>query len=140
MQRVIIAWLGVAAGFAALVVWLELGRDHTATLRAAAGVFCGMLVVGYPALYLCCKRQWWDCWRFLLLGAGLGVLGALPFAGGPFAFGFLLFIFALAGIGLGFLFWFAALWRNEGLTCPKFFCLPCGMAYRFARNALRRPG
>jgi hypothetical protein len=46
--------------------------------------------------------------------------------------------FVLTGATLGALFWFAALWRNDDLTCPKSFCLPCGMVYKVARNGLRR--
>ena len=138
MRRVVFALLGVAAGFAALVVWLDLAREGNATLRAAFGVFAGVLAGGWPVLYWCCKRRYWEVWRFMLLVALGGGLCALPFAGGPFAFGFLLLIFLVAGAAIGLLFWFAAIRGNDELTCPKTFCLPCGKVYKVARNALGR--
>jgi peptidoglycan/LPS O-acetylase OafA/YrhL len=138
MRRVIFALIGVAAAFAALVVWLELGGKQGRTPIFAAGLFAGVLVAGFPVLYQCCKRHWWQPWQMTLLGSLGGGLCALPFAGGPFGFGFLLAIFLLAGTGLGLLFWLVAIWRNDDLTCPRSFCLPCGAVYRVARNALNR--
>ena len=138
MLRVIIALVGVACGFAALVVFLELERTRGGTLWAAAAVFIGVLAVGFPVLYQCCKRRWWEAWRFILLGTLGGGLCSLLFGGGAISFGFLLMVFVLTGTTLGALFWFAALWRNDNLTCPKSFCLPCGMVYKVAHNALRR--
>ena len=138
MLRVIIALVGVACGFAALVVFLELERTRGGSTLAAAGVFVGVLAVGFPVLYQCCKRRWWEVWRFILLGMLGGSLCSLPFGGGAVSFGFLLMAFVLTGATLGALFWFAALWRNDDLTCPKSFCLPCGMVYKVARNGLRR--
>lgn len=138
MRRVVAALLGVAASFAALVIWLDLAREGGGTLRAAFGVFTGVLAVGWPVLYWCCKRRYWEAWRFMLLVALGGGLCALPFAGGPFAFGFLLLIFLVAGAAFGLLFWLAAIHRNAELTCPKTFCLPCGKVYKVARNALGR--
>lgn len=137
MRRVILALLGVAGAFAALAVALELDRGG-GVLRLAGGVFVGVLAAGYPLLFFCCKRRWWAPWQMILLGALGGALCALPFAGGSFAFGFLLLIFVLAGAGIGLGFWFTALWRNDGLTCPKSFCLPCGTVYQVARNGLQR--
>lgn len=139
MRRVIAALLGVAAAFAALVIWLELGRESGGTVRAALAMFGGVLMGGFAALYLCCKRHCWEIWRFILFGTLGSGLCALPFAGGSFSFGFLLALFLLAGAGASVLFWLAAIWRNDGLTCPKAFCLPCGVAYKVARNALRQP-
>lgn len=138
MRRVIAALLGVAAGFAMLVVWLELGRAGSGTSQAAIAMFFSILVAGFSALYLCCKRHWWEIWRFILFGTLGGGLCALPFSGASFSFGFLLLLFLLAGGGAGVLFWLAAIWRNDNLTCPKSFCLPCGVAYKVARNALRQ--
>jgi hypothetical protein len=135
MQRVSLALLIVAAAFAAIVLELELGRNH---LQAALFIFVAVFVVGYPLLYLCCKRGWWKIWQTCLLGIIGGVLCTLPFANGSFGFQFLLLVFVIAGAILGLLFWCIAIWRNEGLTCPKSFCLPCGMAYRVARKAMLR--
>ena len=73
-----------------------------------------------------------------LLGGLGGSLCALPFAGSPFSFGFLLFLFMVGGSLGGLLFWLAAIWRNDDLTCPKSYCLPCGTVYRVARQALNR--
>lgn len=138
MRRVIFALLGAASAFAALAVGLELDRGSGSIWRLAGGVFAGVLAVGYPALYLCCKRRWWESWQMILLGTLGGGLCALPFAGGPFAFGFLLLILMLAGAGIGLGFWLAAIWRNDGLTCPKSFCLPCGTVYKVARKGVQR--
>lgn len=138
MQRVIIALCGMAAAFAALGVWLDLDRGSVAGGWAAPGVFAGVLLVGLPALRFCCRFRLWEAWHAILLGALCGGLCALPFAGGPFGFGFLLTIFLLAGTVFGLLFWLTAIWRNDDLTCPKSFCLPCGRIYKVARNALRR--
>jgi hypothetical protein len=136
MRRVIFALLGEAIAFAALVVWFELG--HTAEGRGlgALGVFAGVLAIGFPSLYYCCKRRQWEVWRFILLGAIGGALCALPFYGGALLFSFLVPIFALAGAGFGLLFWFTAIWRNDDLTCPKSFCLPCGKAYKVVRGRI----
>ncbi len=135
MQRVSLALLIVAAAFAAMVLELGLGLNPH---RAALFVFFGAFVVGYPLLYQCCKRGWWEVWQTCLLGVIAGVFCTLPFANGSFGFQFLLLIFVIAGAVLGLLFWLIAIWRNEDLTCPKSFCLPCGMAYRVARKAMPR--
>lgn len=137
MRRVIIGLCGMAAAFAALVVLLELGQGGGA-VRAALGGAGGVLAIGLPALYVCCRRHLWEIWHITLLGALAGGFGALPFAGGRFGFGFLLAIFLLAGAALGLLLWLAAVWRNDNLTCPKSFCLPCGTVYKVARNAFLR--
>lgn len=138
MRRVFIALLGLAASFAALVYWLDLAREGSGTLQAACGVFAGVLALGFPVLYWCCKRRYWEAWRFALLGGLAGGLCTLPFVGGPYAFTFLLLIFLVAGAVLGLGFWLAAIHRNDGLTCPKSFCLPCGQVYKVARNVLGR--
>ena len=144
MRRVIVALLGVAAGFAALVVWLGLPREASeqsaqwTKWAAALGVFAGVVLAGFPVLFWCCKRRYWDSWRFVLIGALAGMFCTLPFATGPYAYGFLLILFLAAGALYGLLFWLVAIYRNEGLTCPKSFCLPCGKVYRVARHALGR--
>jgi hypothetical protein len=138
MRRVVAALLGEAACFAALVLWLDADRAFGSRGLGALGVFAGVLAVGFPAMYYCCRNRMWEPWRAILLGALCGGLCALPFYGGPFAFPFLLLIFVLAGMLFGALFWVAAIWRNDDLTCPKSFCLPCGQVYRVARNALNR--
>lgn len=133
MLRPVSALIGVALAFAAVAFWLGLHRHGN-----VFGVCAGILVCGYPVLYFCCKRRYWEAWRMALLGGLGGSLCALPFAGGPFAFGFLLFLFAVGGVLVGLLFWLAAIWRNADLTCPKSYCLPCGTVYRVARQALVR--
>lgn len=138
MRRVILALLVEAVGFAALVVWLELGRSTGRAVQSALGVFIGVLCIGFPALYYCCKNRLWELWRAVLLGSLCGGICALPFVGGTYAFPFLLMVFLLVGAAFGVLFWFIAIWRNEDLTCQKSFCLPCGKIYRVARNALER--
>ncbi|MDP1526977.1 MAG: hypothetical protein Q8M20_14275 [Rhodocyclaceae bacterium] len=135
MQRVSLALLVVAAAFAAMVFELGLGRNPQ---RAALFVFVGVLVVGYPLLFLCCKRGWWKIWQTCFLGMIGGMICTLPFTNGPFGIQFLLLVFVIAGAALGMLFWLIAIWRNVDLTCPKSFCLPCGMAYRVARKAMLR--
>ncbi|MDX9995706.1 MAG: hypothetical protein RBS28_10320 [Rhodocyclaceae bacterium] len=135
MLRPVSALIGMAMAFAALAFWLGLHRYGN-----IYGVSIGILVCGYPTLFFCCKRRYWEAWRMALLGGLGGSLCALPFAGSPFAFGFLLFLFVVGGVLAGLLFWLAAIWRNDDLTCPKSYCLPCGTAYRVARQALgRRP-
>lgn len=138
MRRVLFALLGEALLFAALIFWVGSGAAGFAAGRGALGVFFSVLVVGFPSLYYCCQRGLWEAWRFVLLGALSGVLCALPLYGGPHPAGFLTVVFALAGAGFGGLFWLSAIWRNRNLTCPKSFCLPCGVVYKVARNALRR--
>jgi hypothetical protein len=135
MRRVVTALLGMAAGFATLVYWLDL--DRSGSVRAAFGVFAGVLALGLPLLFWCCKRNRWELWRHTLFATLGGGLCALPFSAGPYGFGFLLAIFLAAGALFGLLFWLAGVWRNEDLTCPKSFCLPCGTAYKYARHALR---
>lgn len=138
MWRVMVGLLGMAAGFAVLAAELELGRSNGSGWVAAFGVFAGLVVLGYPVLYLCCKRRWWAFWQTTLMGVVAGVFCTLPFIGGKFSFGFLMLIFVLAGAGFGMLFWLMAIWRNDGLTCPKSFCLPCGTVYRVARSRINR--
>lgn len=136
MRRVIFVLLGEAAFFAGLVIWFEFGHAAMGRGQGALGVFAGVLAIGSLALYYCCKRRRWDAWRFVLVGALGGALCALPFYGGSGVFGFLVLILALAGAGFGLLFWFTAIWRNDALTCPKFFCLPCGTTYKVARGRI----
>lgn len=138
MYRVRIALLGVAIAFAALVLTLDLGRADGGSTRAALGTFAGVLLLGLPALQLCCQRGWWQIWRLMAIGALGGALASLPFAGGNFVFNFLALIFVLTGALLGLLFWCMAIWRNNDLTCPKTFCLPGGTSYRVARKWLQR--
>lgn len=138
MQRVIIALAGVACAFAALAVLLNLQRTMGSAVLLAGGIFAGVMAIGYPLLYLYCKRRWWEMWRFALLGMLIGAACAVPFGGGRFSFGFLLLTFVLAGAIFGQLLWLGAIWRNDDLTCPKSLCLPCGTAYKVARNALTR--
>jgi hypothetical protein len=138
MHRVLIALLGEALLFGALIFWIGSGDKGFAAGRGALGVFVSVLIVGFPSLYYCCQRGLWDAWRFVLLGALGGLLCALPLYGGPYLFGLLLLLFVLAGAAFGGLFWLSAIWRNRDLTCPKSFCLPCGKVYKVARNALSR--
>jgi hypothetical protein len=138
MHRVMFALAGLAVAFSALAFWLEPGRGRWSAEASALGAFVAVLAVGFPVLYYCCKRGLWEVWRFTVLVALVGGLCALPFYGGPFRFPFLLAIFVLAGALFGLAFWLAAIWRNDDLTCPKSFCLPCGKAYRVARAALLR--
>lgn len=133
MVRPVSALFGVALIFAALAFWLGLQRYGN-----VYGVSAGILACGYPVLYVCCKRRYWAPWHMTLCGGLGGGLCALPFTGSPFAFGFLLFLFMVGGAFAGLLFWLVAIWRNEDLTCPKYYCLPCGTVYRVARQALSR--
>jgi hypothetical protein len=138
MRRVVFALIGAASLLAALIFWLIDGEAGWAAGRGALGVFVSVLIVGLPTLYYCCRRGLWELWRFTLLGAAAGLLCALPLAGGPYQFGFLLVLFVAGGAVGGASFWLAAIWRNQDLTCPKALCLPCGAVYRVARNALKR--
>lgn len=138
MVRVLASMLGVALSFALLVHALDLGRIHGGSLHSAFGTFIGVLVVGYPVLFLCCRRGWWRADFLAVLGAGGGAATSLAFGGGSYGFGFLLFVFVLVGAVLGLLFWLTAIWRNDDLVCPKSFCLPCGAAYKVARRMLHR--
>jgi hypothetical protein len=138
MRRVLIALLGEALLFGALIFWIGSGDKGFAAGRGALGVFVSVLMVGFPSLYYCCQRGLWDAWRFVLLGALGGLLCALPLYGGPYLFGFLLLLFVLAGAAFGGLFWLSAIWRNMDLTCPKNICLPCGTVYKVARKAFSR--
>lgn len=135
MQRVIFALMCVAGAFAALVFELGLGQPGG---WAALWTFAGVAVLGFPLLNLCCKRRWWAVWQTGLLGIVGGLLVALPYAGGTFRSDFLFLLFVVAGAVLGVLFWLIAIWRNTDLTCQRSFCLPCGIAYRVAHNALNR--
>jgi len=139
MRRVVFALLGEAALFAALIAWLGVDRALGGAGQGAMGVFVGVLAVGFPALYYCCKNRLWDLWRAILLSAMCGAICALPFVGGNFNPLFLIFFCAVCGAGFGVIFWIAAIWRNDNLTCPKSFCLPCGAIYKVARNTLARP-
>lgn len=138
MHRVLIALLGEALLFGALIFWIGSGDKGFAAGRGALGVFVSVLIVGFPSLYYCCQRGLWDAWRFVLLGALGGLLCVLPLYGSHYLFGFLLVLFVAAGAAFGGLFWLSAIWRNRDLTCPKSFCLPCGKVYKVARKALSR--
>lgn len=139
MVRALAALFGTAFAFPALVLGLGLDKALGGPFVASALLFAFIVALGFPALSLFCRKQWWEPWRFIGAGTLGGALCALPFVGsGRFGFGYLVLIFALIGTLLSVVFWFAAIWRNDELTCPKEFCLPCGVAYRFARNVLRR--
>ena len=140
MGRAIAAFIAAALTFPALILALGLHQTLGSAFLVGAILFATILALGFPTLLLFCKRQWWEPWRFVLGGTLGGALCALPFAGsGSFSFVYLVIIFALTGTAVSVLFWLAGIWRNIDLTCPKQFCLPCGAAYRFARNVLRRP-
>lgn len=139
MLRAIAALLGAALAFPALMLALGLDEALGGPLLVGGLIFGMVVALGFPALSLFCKLRWWDAWRFVLGGVVGGALCALPFLGDArFGAVYLVVIFALVGGALAVLFWIAAIWRNDALTCPKEFCLPCGVAYRFARNVLRR--
>jgi hypothetical protein len=140
MNRALAALFAAALAFPVLILALGLHRMLGGALSVGALLFASVLVLGFPTLILFCKRQWWELWRFVLGGTMGGALCALPFAGNDsFKFVFLVLTFALIGTLASIPFWFAAVWRNEALTCPKEFCLPCGVVYRFARGVLCRP-
>lgn len=140
MSRAIAALVAAAFAFPALILALGVHRTLGGALPVGALLFGSVLGLGLPTLALFCKRQWWGLGRYIIGGTLGGTLCALPFAGnGNFNIAFLILVFALAGAAVAVPFWFAAVWRNADLTCPKKFCLPCGAAYRYARNALRRP-
>lgn len=139
MHRAIAAFLAVALAFPASVVLLDLHHALGGMMKVGLVLFAGVLATGLPALILFCKRQWWQPWRFLAGGTLGGALCALPFVGaGRFSPLFLIGLFALAGLVYAGLFWLAAVWRNDNLTCPREFRLPGGIRYKFARGALRR--
>lgn len=136
MRRGLFALCGVAAAFALLVAWLGLPGVWV------AAVFFGVLAAGFSVLRCyCCRHNRWEPWRLMLFGALAGIPVALPFVPASMTatpnYGFLLLILMPAGAFYGLLFWLAAVWGNRDLTCPKFFCLPCGTIYRAALDALR---
>ena len=139
MVRAIAALLCAALTFPAFALALGLHEALGGFFVVVGWLSGAVLLLGLPTLILFCKRQWWQPWRFVLGGTLGGAICALPFAGGGrFGFVYLVLIFALGGLFLSIGFWFAAVWRNRDLTCPREFCLPCGVAYRYARNALRQ--
>jgi hypothetical protein len=139
MTRAMAALFAAAFAFPALALALGFGEALGGDWFVGGVTFALVICCGFPALSLYCKRRWWEPWRFIAGGTLCGALFALPFAGsGRFGFGYLVLIFALIGSLLAVAFWVAAIWRNEELTTPREFCLPCGIAYRYARNALRR--
>ncbi|MFN3401266.1 MAG: hypothetical protein ACK4Z4_13095 [Ferrovibrio sp.] len=138
MRRVMFVLFATAVGLAALIYWLGSGEGGLATGRGALAVFVSVLMVGLPSLYYCCRSARWEAWRFVVVGALVGLLCALPLADGPHHFGLAMALFVTAGALWGALFWLAAIWRNRELNRPKSICLPCGTVYRVARNALGR--
>lgn len=137
MRRVLLALLVEAGCFAGCVLWLGLTVGTGDAGQAALGIFIAVVGTGLPVLAYCCRHRLWEPWRVLLLGGLAGALCATPFLGGSIHPGFLIFLFVLAGTAFGAVFWLIAIWRNDDLTCPTHFCLPCGTVYRVARNALR---
>jgi len=139
MVRALVALFGAALAFPAFALVLGLEEALGGTWFVVGSLSGAVILLGLPTLVAFCKLQWWEPWRFVAGGMLGGALCAVPFAGsGRFGFAYLLVIFALAGLFLSVAFWFAAVWRNRDLTCPKEFCLPCGVAYRYARDALRQ--
>lgn len=140
MRRALAAYLAVALAFPALVLLLGL---HHALGGAAIVVSTLMLVVlllGLPTLILFCRRQWWEPWRFVAGGGIGGVLCAMPLIAAPaFSPVYLVILFGLFGIGCSIVFWFAGIWRNDQLTCPKEFRLPNGTRFPVARGRLKKP-
>ena len=139
MSRAVAALFCAAFAFPALVLALGLHEALGGAVFVGGVMFALVVVCGFPALSLYCKRRWWAPWRFVAGGILGSALFALPFLGsGRFGFAYLVLIFACLGALLSVAFWMAAIWRNDELTAPREFCLPCGIAYRYARNALRR--
>lgn len=138
MGRALVALLATAVAFSASLLALDLHRNLGSAAFVGTFTVCGVLVLGLPVLALFCKRQWWGPWRFAVGGALGGALFALPFADGRFSVVYLVVALMVMGLVSGVGFWFAGIWRNGNLTCPREFCLPCGIAYKYARNALRQ--
>lgn len=138
MRRVMLALVGTAMLLAAVIFLVGDDAGKVAAAGKALVAFVCVLVIGVPALKFCCRRRWWEVWRFLVFGALVGSLGALPFLDGFHHFALIVSLFVATGVALSGLFWFVAIWRNHDLTCPKTICLPCGTVYRVARNAFRR--
>lgn len=138
MARALVALFVAASAFAASILALDLHRHFGGAAFVGSLLIGCVLVMGLPTMVLFCKRQWWQPWRFVVGGMLGGAIFALPFLGGRISGAFLVAILAAAGAAAGMGLWFAGIWRNENLTCPREFCLPCGVAYKYARNALRR--
>jgi hypothetical protein len=139
VRRILLAFLAAAVAFPGTIVLLDVHHVLGGLLKVAGLLFAIFLACGFPLLFLFCRRQWWSPWRFLLGGMLGGGLCALPFAGaGSFSFVYLAILFAMLGLVVATLFWFAGVWRNDNLTCPREFRLPGGTTYRVARDALRR--
>jgi len=139
MTRAMVALFGAALAFPGFVLALGFGEALGGDWFVGGVMFALVVCCGFPALSLYSKRRWWEPWRFVAGGTLGSALFALPFLGsGRFGFGYLVVAFALVGGLLSVVFWLAAIWRNDELTAPREFCLPCGVAYRYARDALRR--
>lgn len=141
MARAILALLAAALAYPSSVLALGLHKSLGGALQVGVVLFFCVLGMGLPALVAFCKLKWWGFWRLVAGGTLGGALCALPFVGSAQVhLLFLVVIFALAGTVSAVLFWVAAIWRNNNLTCPKEFRLPGGAVYRFAYDALRRQG
>lgn len=138
MRRVMLALVGTAALLATLVFLLGDDEPGIAAGGKALAAFICALAIGVPALNYCCRRQWWEAWRFLVFGAVVGFLIALPLQGGRYQFVLIAALFVTLGVVIGGLFWLAAIWRNRDLTYPKMIRLPCGTIYPVVRNVLGR--
>lgn len=138
MARALVALFVAAFAFAASILALDLHRNFGGAVFVGAVLAgCGV-VLGLPVLVLFCKYQWWQPWRFVVGGMLGGALFSLPFLDGRLSAVFVVVVLATAGMTAGIGLWLTGIWRNENLTCPREFCLPCGIAYKYARNALRR--
>lgn len=137
MRRVLFSLGALAVGCAALLRGSGFWHDTFVRGWTPGWIFLGVFVAGLALLYYACYRGWWQAWRFMLLGATAGAVAAIPFAFGPHFFALTLVFCTLAGAAVGWLFWFAAVWKNEALTRPKAFCLPCGAEYPVARAVIR---
>ncbi|MCX7898143.1 MAG: hypothetical protein N2441_09750 [Rhodocyclaceae bacterium] len=137
MRRVLLVLIVLALALAFLLHASGFWEDTFVRGWGPGWVFFGVIGGGLPLLYYACRRGWWQAWRFALLGAAAGACAALPFAFGPHFFALALVFCLLAGAATGWLFWLAAVWRNEALKRPRAFCLPCGTRYPVARVSLK---
>jgi hypothetical protein len=140
MRRAIAAYLAVALAFPALILVLGLHHALGGAAIAISVLLMVVLLLGLPTLIMFCKLQWWEPWRFVAGGAMGGMLCAVPFlAAASFSPWSLIVMFAVFGVGFSAIFWFAGIWRNDNLTCPREFALPGGARFRVARGLLKKP-
>jgi len=117
VRRVLLGFLLCTFAYPAFI--LAAGRPGAfgGAIIIGAFTFGGSIVIGLPVFLAMRRRGWLSAWHFLVGGAGIGAITALPFiAGGVETYVPVAGAFAGLGAVHALAFWVLAVARNPALS------------------------